>query len=390
MALPTSKNELGEYCLRELGAPVINIEIDEDQISDRIDFTMQKFIDRHYDGVSEVLFSKVLTIEDSLNGFLTLDKSIKGMISILKPSSTWSIEPMESIEYYMMWDVVIGSSTGLGTMSNYVINMQHLALVDYVLGKDHVFFYNTITNQLRLEYDESHIGSADLLDDHIESDHWTKTNVIATDNIANDATGNLKASEIKSAAAGAFTIESQHDTKYYARGTYTAEIPLKKGTYTGNLIITMEDGSGNIVNSYIVTPTAFWETYYVRGEFKDGNDHNVVIKITTETDAVAADESYFIDTPTLYANAYIIIHAYQALDTENFEGVWSQEWVLKYTTAQMKKQWGSNTKKYQGVQLPGGVETTGQVLFDEAQAELDKLDEQFSLEYELPIDFMMG
>lgn len=390
MALPTSKTELGEYALRELGAPVINIEIDEDQISDRIDYTLKKFIDRHYDGVDEALFSKILTRADTVNGFLTLDKDIKGIISILKPSSNWSIEPMESIEYYMMWDIVIGSSTGLGTMSDYVINMQHLSLIDHVLGKDHVFFYNTISNQLQLRYDHSHIGSENLLSDKIALDDWTKTNAIAADNTIVDAQQETKASEVKSAAAGAFSIESKHDTKYYARGTYTAEIPIKAGTYTGDLTMTMEDESGSVVGTTTITPTAFWSTYSVSGEFKDGNDHNVIIKIASVTDAVAADESFFIDDPLMYANAYIIVHAYNALDTENFEGVWSQEWILKYTTAQMKKQWGSNTKKYQGVQLPGGIETTGQTLFDEAVAELDKLDEQFSLEYELPIDFMMG
>jgi len=390
MALPTSKTELSEYCLRELGAPVINIEIDEDQMSDRIDYALQKFVDRHYDGVSEVLISKVLTKEDMMNGYISMDPSIKGIISILKPSAGWAIEPMESIEYYMMWDVVIGSSTGLGTMTDYVINMQHLALVDFVMGKDQVYFYNTISNQLQLKSSYTYIGSAQLVSSDLELPEWIKTNAIATDDIVNNEYGELKASEVKSVGAGVFGIAHTHETKYYARGTYTTEVQLKTGTYTGDIKLTMKDESGNVVATEIITLTNLWKNYTIQGVFKDGNDHNVVITIETVSAALGADESFHVYYPTQYANASIVIHAYSALNSENFEGIWKQEWILKYTAALFKKQWGHNTKKYQGVQLPGGIETTGQVIYDEAIQELDKLDEQFSLEYELPIDFFVA
>jgi hypothetical protein len=54
----------------------------------------------------------------------------------------------------------------------------------------------------------------------------------------------------------------------------------------------------------------------------------------------------------------------------------------------MKQQWGSNVKKFSGVQMAGGIELNGQTIYDEATAELDKLEEQFSLEYELPLDMI--
>ena len=51
MAVPTSKSTFKEYCLRQLGKPVIDINVDDDQIDDRIDEALQYFAQYHYDGV---------------------------------------------------------------------------------------------------------------------------------------------------------------------------------------------------------------------------------------------------------------------------------------------------------------------------------------------------
>ena len=59
-------------------------------------------------------------------------------------------------------------------------------------------------------------------------------------------------------------------------------------------------------------------------------------------------------------------------------------------TAQIKKQWGSNMSKFEGVQLPGGVSLRGGEMVSEAREELEKLEEELRLTYEDPIDFMTG
>ena len=57
MATPTSKATLKYYCLRALGKPVIDVNVDDDQIDDRVDEALQYFAEYHYDG-SERMYLK--------------------------------------------------------------------------------------------------------------------------------------------------------------------------------------------------------------------------------------------------------------------------------------------------------------------------------------------
>ena len=64
MAVPNSKATLKEYCLRALGKPVIEINVDEDQIDDRIDEALQYFSQYHYDGVERMYMKYQITQDD--------------------------------------------------------------------------------------------------------------------------------------------------------------------------------------------------------------------------------------------------------------------------------------------------------------------------------------
>jgi hypothetical protein len=64
--------------------------------------------------------------------------------------------------------------------------------------------------------------------------------------------------------------------------------------------------------------------------------------------------------------------------------------LKKYTTALIKRQWGENLKKFQGVVLPGGITLDGKSIYDEAVEEIAKIEEQMSLSYELPADGYVG
>jgi hypothetical protein len=65
-------------------------------------------------------------------------------------------------------------------------------------------------------------------------------------------------------------------------------------------------------------------------------------------------------------------------------------WLKAYATALIKLQWGMNLMKFEGMQLPGGVIINGRQLFDDAQAELQELQEKIRLEHEMPADFFVG
>ena len=64
--------------------------------------------------------------------------------------------------------------------------------------------------------------------------------------------------------------------------------------------------------------------------------------------------------------------------------------LKKYFTALLKKQWGMNMLKYDGIQLPGGVSLKGGEIYQQAEQEVERLEEEIRLQYELPIDFMTG
>ena len=60
MAQPSSRAELKEYCLKQLGKPVLEINVDDDQIDNLIDDAIQYFYERHYDGIERVFLKHKL------------------------------------------------------------------------------------------------------------------------------------------------------------------------------------------------------------------------------------------------------------------------------------------------------------------------------------------
>ena len=70
--------------------------------------------------------------------------------------------------------------------------------------------------------------------------------------------------------------------------------------------------------------------------------------------------------------------------------VYNDYFLKKYCTQLFKRQWGANLKKFEGVQLPGGVTLNGQKIYDEAEEELDKLYKEAQSTYQLPVDFFTG
>lgn len=387
-----SKGQLIEYCLRALGSPVINIEIDEDQISDRIDDVLQKFIQRHYDGVTEVLYKHTITKLDLAKGYITLPSDISSIIEMLDMSSNTSLEVLDNLEYHMMWDIVLAKG-GFYTITDYYINMRHLSMVDSFMSKKHAFFYNTITNILYPKHQLSYSASDNLFLDSndLSTTNWTGNNASLTGNDKEIPDGTLVAHTATSDAAGVFGFSQTYVTDSYVHGTYTAEIKLLAGTYTGDITVTAKDRNGTEVASQTFTPYADkWREFNFTFTFGVDNINDITIEVTTATAAAGAGETFFVWSPKLYRNYFIVVHGYQNLDPEQVEAVYNNEWIKRYSTALIKKQWGQNIKKYQGVQLPGGVEMNGQQIFDEAVEELQKLDEEFSNTYELPFGVFWG
>lgn len=81
---------------------------------------------------------------------------------------------------------------------------------------------------------------------------------------------------------------------------------------------------------------------------------------------------------------------YRAINPEEFVKAFNDTWFKDYFTARVKMQWGSNLKKYDGVQLIGGVTVNGQEIYEEARQELDELEQELENKYQEPPMFMVG
>ena len=97
-----------------------------------------------------------------------------------------------------------------------------------------------------------------------------------------------------------------------------------------------------------------------------------------------------VDWSNVNVGDYIVMDCYRAANPSDYTRVWNDSFLKRYLTQLVKRQWGQNLLKFQGVKLPGGVELNGRQIYDDAQKELDNIREQMSNTYELPPLDMVG
>ena len=96
-----------------------------------------------------------------------------------------------------------------------------------------------------------------------------------------------------------------------------------------------------------------------------------------------------MDVDMINANEWLIIECYRKLDPNDFTDIYNDMWLKKYATAKVKYQWGENLAKFQGIALPGGITLDGQQMKQEAQEEIQRLEEESRLNHDmLPMDMI--
>ena len=85
-----------------------------------------------------------------------------------------------------------------------------------------------------------------------------------------------------------------------------------------------------------------------------------------------------------------VIECYRVIDPDLYTDTWGDRWLARYTSALIKKQWGTNMKKFAGMQLPGGITMNGQQIFDEAVAEIKEVEQMIRDTYQEPPGFLVG
>lgn len=157
MAGPTSRSELKDYCLRKLGFPVIDINVDDDQLEDRIDDALQKFRDYHYDGTEEIYLAHQVTAGDISNTYVTVSDNINGITRIL-PVSAGSLSSTNSQGFNIFdinYQIRLNDFYNLlsSSYTYYVIAREHLSMLDLIVTGEVPFSYNKKVNQVKIFMD---------------------------------------------------------------------------------------------------------------------------------------------------------------------------------------------------------------------------------------------
>jgi len=283
MSQPASRSELITYCKRQLGAPVLEINVADEQVEDLLDDAVQYFQERHFDGVYPAFLKYKLT-EDDIKRGRSRGNNDSDNVGITTTTATATID-------------------GGTTSFSWTETSNYLQVPPEVIGVTKIF-------------------------------HFDGTN---------------------SMSSGMFSIKYQmflNDVYYWGA---------------------ME------MLTYAMTKTYLEDINFLLTTQKQ-------IRFNQRQDRLYMD----IDWSNVVEGDYIIMDCYRAMNPNDYGRVWNDSFLKKYLTALIKKQWGQNLMKFQGVKLPGGVELNGRQIYDDAEKDLEVIREIMSNTYELPPLDMIG
>ena len=271
MAIPTSKTTFKSYCLRALGFGVIDINVSDDQVDDRIDEALQYFAQYHYDGVEKMYLKYQITQDD--------------------------IDRAASNDTTTATDIVDSNIT-----ATFKEGKNFIPMPSSVVSVIQIFPFDdqTTNNMFDIRYQ---LRLNDLYD-------FSSTSIIHYQ----------------------MTMQQLDFLSHILVG----EKPIRFNQHQNRLYLDMDFA----------------------------NDIDV--------------------------GEFLIIECYRKIDPATYTDIFDDIYLKRYATALIKRQWGANLSKFQGVQLLGGVEMNGEAIYSQAQEELQKLEEDIQLAFETPIDYMVG
>jgi len=273
MAKPGTRQELIDYTLRKLGAPVLEINVADEQIDDLVDDTIQYFNERHYDGVERMYLKYKISQEDIDRG----KASGTTGVGIVTTTGTSTI-------------------TGTATTFSFYENSNYIQVPDSVIGIENIFKFDT-----------------------------------------------------SAISGGMFSIKYQmflNDLHYF--------------------------GSVELLQ-YAMTKSYLEDIDHILTTDKQ-------VRFNKRQNRLYLD----IDWKAQKKDTYLVIECYRALDPASFSQIYNDSFVKKYLAASLKKQWGQNLIKFQGVKLPGGTELNGRQLYEDGERELEDIKQRMFSEYEMP------
>ncbi len=280
MAQPASRSDLINYCKRQLGAPVLEINIADEQVDDLVDDALQYFHERHFDGVVQTYLKYKITQDDIDRGRARGGNNTAGIVTTTASSDI----------------------DGASVTFSYEENSNYIQVPPSIIGINKIF-----------RFDNSTISG------------------------------------------GMFSLKYQ----LFLNDLY-------------------------FFNSMEMLSYAMTKTYLSDIDFLLNTEKQ--IRFNQRQDRLYLD----VDWGNVEKDEYIVLDCWRLLDPNDFTRVYNDSFLKKYLTALMKRQWGQNLIKFQGVKLPGGIELNGRQIYDDAEKDLEIIREQMSNTYELPPLDMIG
>jgi hypothetical protein len=179
MSQPSTRAEFKEYILRKIGHPVIQINVSDEQIEDRIDEALSFFRDYHYDGSQLIYLKHQLTQEEIDQGYINVPERLLGIVRIFDIST--SIMTGSGF-FNVQYQFVLNNLTDLTgyNIQNYYMTMQHLQFLQEILVGRPLIRYNRHVNKLYIDINKKIltpgrwliIEAYDIIDEQQYSDLW--------------------------------------------------------------------------------------------------------------------------------------------------------------------------------------------------------------------------
>ena len=162
MAVPTTRTEFKEYCLRKLGKPVIEINVDDDQVEDRIDESLRYYWDYHFDGTEKLYYKHQVTEQNKTDKYFTLPENIIGAVRVFPIADPMiRSDDLFNIRYQIALNDLY-SLTSVSMIPYYMV-MEHLALISEMLVGQQPIRYSRHKDRLYVDMDWAKINVGEFL-----------------------------------------------------------------------------------------------------------------------------------------------------------------------------------------------------------------------------------
>jgi hypothetical protein len=178
MALPTSRATFKEYCLRALGKPVIEVNVDDDQVDDRIDEALKYYWDYHFDGAEKIYYKYQITEQTKIDRYVPMPQNVIGVVNLFPIGQALNTNNLFNIRYQIaLNDLYTLTSV---SMVPYYMALTHVQFLEQLLVGQQPIRYNRHMNRLYIDMDWNILNSGDyiiaeayqIVDPDVYNDVW--------------------------------------------------------------------------------------------------------------------------------------------------------------------------------------------------------------------------